>query len=136
MKGRGEEGKNCETVANARGDLTCMPEAVTGGILLFGLSDDYPNSSISSCCLCVAFLTSRMSGGMLGFCGGCLPGDLPAPPHWLSSPFALSLGRVVLGTQGRFMGGRLYVVQMRRAATISCQQNLWRYTSEEEVVSN
>lgn len=33
------------------GGLTCMCEAVIKVILMFGLSDGHPKSSISSCCL-------------------------------------------------------------------------------------
>lgn len=114
-----------------------MHEAVSGVILMSGRSEGHPRSSISSCCLCFAVLVGQRLGGRWGSTVGW---EMVHPP--LQSPF-ISI-RNIYGTggirdsreQGGFMASRQRLVQMCRAATISCQQNLWRYISQEKVVSN
>lgn len=122
-----------------------MHEAVLEVILLFGLSDGHPKSSVSSCCLSAEPSSLAAGRAELGFWSwlgsGCVPGEFPSP-----LPLQLAFISIwnIYGTrgmhdsreQGGFMASRQRLVQMCRAATISCQQNHWRYTSQEKVVSN
>lgn len=116
-----------------------MHEAVIEVILLFGLSGGHPKSSISSCCL--SALPSSLAEGTaerwVSVAGCEMAACLVNSPLPLPLQLAFIAVRNIYGTggihdsreQGGFMASRQYLVQMCRAATISCQQNLWRYTS-------
>lgn len=116
----------------AGGGLTCMCDAVADTTFMSVLSGGHPTWSVGSRCLCSA---SSLAGGLVLLVAAPLPPSLPLASVSIWNIYGMR-GMHDSREQGGFMASRQCLVQMCRAAAISCQQNLWRYTSQEKVVSN